>query len=94
VAGGVTSFMEMPNTNPTATTHEELEKKYAIGAATSVASTTSFFGATNTNLEAVKSIDPKKVCGVKVFMGSSTGTCSSTKPPRWKASSATPRRSS
>jgi dihydroorotase len=73
VAGGVTSFMEMPNTNPTATTHEELEKKYAIGAATSVANYSFFFGATNTNLEAVKGIDPKNVCGVKVFMGSSTG---------------------
>jgi len=73
VAGGVTSFMEMPNTNPTATTHEELAKKYAIGAATSVANYSFFFGATNTNLEAVKGIDPKNVCGVKVFMGSSTG---------------------
>ncbi len=73
VAGGVTSFMEMPNTNPPATTHEELEKKYAIGAATSVANYSFFFGATNTNLEAVKALDPRKVCGVKVFMGSSTG---------------------
>ncbi len=73
VAGGVTSFMEMPNTNPPATTHEELEKKYAIGAATSVANYSFFFGATNTNLDAVKATDPHKVCGVKVFMGSSTG---------------------
>ena len=73
MAGGVTSFMEMPNTNPPATTHEELEKKYAIGAATSVANYSFFFGATNTNLDAVKATDPHKVCGVKVFMGSSTG---------------------
>ena len=73
VAGGVTSFMEMPNTNPTATNHEELEKKFAIGAATSVANYSFFFGATNTNLDAVKATDPRKVCGVKVFMGSSTG---------------------
>ena len=73
VAGGVTSFMEMPNTNPPATTQEELEKKYAIGAATSVANYSFFFGATNTNLDAVKATDPRKVCGVKVFMGSSTG---------------------
>jgi len=73
VAGGVTSFMEMPNTNPPATTHEELEKKYAIGAATSVANYSFFFGATNTNLDAVKAVDPRRVCGVKVFMGSSTG---------------------
>ena len=73
VAGGVTSFMEMPNTNPPATTHEELEKKYAIGAATSVANYSFFFGATNSNVEAIKAIDSRKVCGVKIFMGSSTG---------------------
>ncbi len=73
VAGGVTSFMEMPNTSPPATTHQELEKKYAIGAATSVANYSFFFGATNTNLDAVKATDPRKVCGIKVFMGSSTG---------------------
>ena len=51
VAGGVTSFMEMPNTNPPAVTHEELEKKYAIGAAPSVANYSFFFGATNPNVE-------------------------------------------
>ena len=73
VAGGVTSFMEMPNTNPTATTHEELEKKYAIGAATSVANYSFFLGTTSTNLEAIKAVDPRKVCGLKIFMGSSTG---------------------
>ena len=73
VAGGVTSFMEMPNTNPPAVTHEELAKKYAIGAATSVANYSFFFGATNSNVEAIKGIDPRDVCGVKIFMGSSTG---------------------
>ena len=73
VAGGVTSFMEMPNTNPPATTLEELERKYAIGAATSIANYSFFFGATNTNLDSVKRIDARKICGVKVFMGSSTG---------------------
>ncbi len=73
VAGGVTSFMEMPNTNPPAVTLEELEKKYAIGAATSVANYSFFLGATNTNLDVVKSMDPRRICGVKVFMGSSTG---------------------
>ena len=73
VAGGVTSFMEMPNTNPPAVTLAELEKKYAIGAATSVANYSFFLGATNTNLEVVKSMDPRRICGVKVFMGSSTG---------------------
>ena len=73
VAGGVTSFMEMPNTNPPATTHEELERKYAIGAATSVANYSFFLGASNTNLDVVKAMDPRRICGVKVFMGSSTG---------------------
>lgn len=73
VAGGVTSFMEMPNTNPPAVTHEELAKKYAIGAATSVANYSFFFGATNTNIEVIKGINPKLVCGLKIFMGSSTG---------------------
>ena len=73
VAGGVTSFMEMPNTNPPAATLDELEKKYAIGAATSAANYSFFLGATNTNLEVVKSMDPRRICGVKVFMGSSTG---------------------
>ena len=73
VAGGVTSFMEMPNTNPPATTIEELELKYARAAATSVANYSFFFGATNTNLDILKRVDASKVCGVKVFMGSSTG---------------------
>ena len=73
VAGGVTSFMEMPNTNPPAVTLEELEKKYAIGAATSVANYSFFLGATNTNLDVIKAMDPRRICGVKVFMGSSTG---------------------
>ena len=73
VAGGVTSFMEMPNTNPPAVTHEELAKKYAIGAATSVANYSFFLGATNSNLEVIKSLDPRDVCGIKIFMGSSTG---------------------
>jgi dihydroorotase len=73
VAGGVTSYMEMPNTNPPAVTLEELEKKYAIGAATSVANYSFFLGTTSTNLEAIKAVDPRKVCGLKIFMGSSTG---------------------
>ena len=73
VAGGVTSFMEMPNTNPPATTIEELELKYTRAAQTSVANYSFFFGATNSNLEILKTVDASKVCGVKVFMGSSTG---------------------
>jgi dihydroorotase len=75
VAGGVTSFMEMPNTNPPALTVEALEKKYAIGAATSLANYSFFMGTSNTNIEEVLRINDLKrdVCGVKMFMGSSTG---------------------
>lgn len=75
VAGGVTSFMEMPNTNPPALTVEELEKKYAIGAGTSLANYSFFMGTSNTNIEEVLRINDLKrdVCGVKMFMGSSTG---------------------
>jgi len=73
VSGGVTSFMEMPNTNPPATTIEELELKYSRAAQVSVSNYSFFFGGTNTNLEILKTIDATKVCGVKVFMGSSTG---------------------
>jgi dihydroorotase len=73
VAGGVTSFMEMPNTNPTTTTQERLAEKYEIGRQTSLANYSFFMGATNDNLEEVLKTDPKTVCGVKAFMGSSTG---------------------
>jgi dihydroorotase len=75
VAGGVTSFMEMPNTNPPALTQELLEDKYAIGAATSVANYSFFMGVSNTNADEVLRTNSKKndVCGVKIFMGSSTG---------------------
>lgn len=73
VAGGTTSFMEMPNTVPQATTIEELEKKYAIGADRSLANYSFFFGATNDNVEEVLKVDKQNVCGVKIFMGSSTG---------------------
>ena len=73
VAGGTTSFMEMPNTIPQATTRELLEKKYAIGADRSLANYSFFFGATNDNTEEVLRVDKENVCGVKIFMGSSTG---------------------
>lgn len=73
IAGGVTSFMEMPNTNPQTTNIEELEKKFEIARKTSLANYSFYLGATNNNIEEIKKIDPKKVCGVKVFMGSSTG---------------------
>lgn len=73
VAGGVTSFMEMPNTKPPALTQELLEDKYQIGAATALANYSFFMGAGNDNLDEVLRTDPKTVCGVKAFMGSSTG---------------------
>ena len=75
VAGGVTSFMEMPNTQPPTFTHELLEQKYSIGAATSLANYSFFMGVSNTNAEEVLKVNRKKteVCGVKIFMGSSTG---------------------
>lgn len=72
-AGGVTSFMEMPNTMPLTTTIDILEDKYRIGAAQSVVNYSFYMGATNENLAELKKLDPKTVCGVKVFMGSSTG---------------------
>lgn len=73
VAGGVTSFMEMPNTVPQALTQELLAEKYAIGAKDSLANYSFFMGASNNNLTEVLKTDPKNVCGIKVFMGSSTG---------------------
>lgn len=75
IAGGTTSFMEMPNTNPPAFTHELLEQKYAIGAATSLANYSFFMGTSNNNLEEVLRVNDRKqdICGVKIFMGSSTG---------------------
>ena len=73
VAGGVTSFMEMPNTNPPAFTQQLLEDKYQIASHTSLANYSFFIGASNDNLEEVMKTDVKKVCGLKIFMGSSTG---------------------
>ncbi|WP_138507021.1 dihydroorotase [Spirosoma lacussanchae] len=73
VAGGVTSFMEMPNTVPNALTQELLADKYAIAARTSLANYSFFMGVSNHNLDEVLRTDPRTVCGIKVFMGSSTG---------------------
>jgi dihydroorotase len=73
VAGGVTSFMEMPNTNPPAFTQELLEEKYQIAARTSLANYSFYIGGANDNLEEVLKTDTKKICGLKLFMGSSTG---------------------
>lgn len=73
VAGGTTTFMEMPNTNPQALTQELLEDKYQIAAKNSLANYSFFMGASNENLEEVLKTDAANVCGLKVFMGSSTG---------------------
>jgi dihydroorotase len=73
VAGGVTSFMEMPNTVPPTFTQELLEQKYQIASKNSLANYSFFIGAGNDNLEEVLKTDLSKVCGLKIFMGSSTG---------------------
>lgn len=73
VAGGTTSFMEMPNTLPNTLTQQLLEDKYAIAAQRSLANYSFYMGAANDNLDEVLRTDPREVCGVKVFMGSSTG---------------------
>lgn len=73
VAGGVTSFMEMPNTVPQTTNIELLEEKFEIASRKSLANYSFFFGATNDNIEEILKVDPQNVCGIKVFQGSSTG---------------------
>lgn len=73
VAGGITSFMEMPNTVPNALTQELLQDKYDIAAQNSLANYSFYMGASNDNLDEVLKTDPKNVCGTKIFMGSSTG---------------------
>lgn len=73
VAGGITSFMEMPNTVPQATTQALLEEKYQRAAVCSLANYSFFMGTTNHNLDEVLRTDPRTVCGIKIFMGSSTG---------------------
>lgn len=73
LAGGVTSFMEMPNTKPPALTQEKLEEKYQIAASSSYTNYSFFMGVSNDNYEEVMNTDPERVCGVKIFMGSSTG---------------------
>ncbi|MFN8436516.1 MAG: dihydroorotase [Cytophagales bacterium] len=73
VAGGVTTFMEMPNTNPPTTTLQLLEEKYSKASVDSLANYSYYLGATNSNADEVKKVNPLTVCGVKIFMGSSTG---------------------
>lgn len=73
VAGGITSFMEMPNTIPNTLTIELLEEKYEIAAEKSIANFSFYMGASNDNLHEIIKVNPHKICGIKVFMGSSTG---------------------
>ena len=73
LAGGVTTFMDMPNVAPQTTTIENLENKLRIASETAFANYAFYFGATNTNIDQLRSLDTSLACGVKVFMGSSTG---------------------
>lgn len=73
IAGGITSFIEMPNTNPQTTTIEKLEEKFEIAANSSYANYSFMFGGTNDNLDEILKVDPKSVAGLKLFLGSSTG---------------------
>ncbi|PKF62028.1 dihydroorotase [Psychromonas sp. psych-6C06] len=73
VAGGITSYMEMPNVNPATTTIEALERKFSIAKQSSLANYSFYLGATADNLDQIKLLDAHKHCGVKVFMGASTG---------------------
>jgi dihydroorotase len=73
VAGGITSYMEMPNTFPQTTTQQLLEDKYNLASKVSLANYSFYMGATNDNLDELLKTDPAKVCGIKIFMGSSTG---------------------
>lgn len=73
VAGGTTSFMDMPNVKPQTITQELLTERYELGAKKSLANYSFYMGATNTNLEEILKTNPKNVCGIKIFMGSSTG---------------------
>lgn len=73
VAGGVTSFMEMPNVSPQTVSQLLLQEKYEIGARNALANYSFYMGSTNDNLDEVLKTDPAKVCGIKIFMGSSTG---------------------
>ncbi len=73
IAGGVTSWMEMPNTVPNTLTQELLEEKYQIAAKTSLANYSFYMGASNDNIAEILKTNPRNVCGVKIFMGASTG---------------------
>lgn len=73
VAGGITTFMDMPNTKPLTVTLEALEDKYTLAAERSLANYAFYLGATNDNIDVIRALDPRQACGIKVFMGASTG---------------------
>lgn len=73
VAGGITSYMDMPNTLPNAISCEVLEQKYALAAGKSLANYSFYMGAANNNIEQIRQVNPQTVCGIKAFMGASTG---------------------
>ena len=73
LAGGITSYFEMPNVNPTTTTNELLDKKFDLAKTKSCANFSFYLGASNSNIEEIKKINTDKACGLKVFMGASTG---------------------
>ncbi len=73
LAGGVTTFMDMPNVAPQTTSIENLEQKLSIASQTAYANYAFYFGATNTNIDQLRALDKQLICGIKVFMGSSTG---------------------
>ena len=73
VAGGITSYMEMPNTVPQTVTLDALEQKYRLAADRSMANFSFYLGATNDNIESIRALQPNQTCGIKVFMGASTG---------------------
>jgi len=85
VAGGITSYMEMPNVIPTTTTQELLQQKYELGAQKSLANYSFYMGGTNDNLSELLKTDPATVCGIKIFMGSSTGNMLVDNPDTLKA---------
>ena len=73
VAGGITTFMEMPNTVPNALTQSLLQDKYLIAEKTALANYSFYMGVSNDNFDEVMKTDPKNICGIKIFMGASTG---------------------
>lgn len=85
VAGGITSFMDMPNTRPQTVTLDALEHKYGLAAERSLANHAFYVGATNDNIDVIRSLDPGVACGIKVFMGASTGNMLVDDPETLKA---------